>query len=112
MKKIIVGALFFIYNQLFLFNFSVLLRGATGLLRPQDSFVVATLSASGFTLLQLPAGRNTIVLVPFQIGFVTLSNFQLRVDEICADGSALTVQVEYYTRTTVVSKETNYLVLR
>ena len=82
---------------------SVLLRGFAGELRPQDSLIVATFGADGFTRFDLPANTFTFVLVPFQVDSVRITGFQLRASEICSNGQPLSVRVEYYTTQQVVS---------
>ena len=80
-----------------------MLRGSTGILRPRERFVVAVFGTDGFTRFTLPANRNRFSLVPFQVDFVSISSFQLRVTDIASNGAALKVRVDYYTSTTVVS---------
>ena len=82
-----------------------LLRGSIGVLRPFESDVVATFGVDGFTRFDLPAGRSSFTLVTIDVAFVRITNFQLRITELCANGASLFVRVEYFTKQQVVSSK-------
>lgn len=77
--------------------------GSTGVLRPRESFVTATFSSSGFTQFTLPAGQNSFTLESNQGLPIRITRFLLRVSEVCSDGSALSVRVDYITKGNLVS---------
>ena len=82
-------------------RFSALLRGVSGLLRPQGPGITALFNADGFTRFDL-SGTFTITLVAYQVDFVSITNFQLRATELGPSGGSFSVRVEYYTSVEVV----------
>ena len=83
--------------------FAALLRGASGVLRVQETFVVSTFAADGFTTFDLPGGKRRFSLIPFKEDFVSITDFRVRADDICADGSSFKLDIRYYSKTEVVS---------
>lgn len=92
-------------------SISVLVRGATGILRPLDTSVIATFQSNSFTRFDFASGVTSFTLVAFQVDFVSITNFQLQVSEICSNGEALSVHVEYFTETQVVSETSPHTLL-
>ena len=80
-----------------------MVAGSAGVLRAQESFVSAVVESDGFTRFDLSAGGSFFTLVPFQVDLVSITSFQLRLTQFAASGAVVTVRVDYYTSTTVVS---------
>ena len=79
-----------------------LLDGTSGILRPQEGFVNANTRRNGFTVFRLPSNQNSFTLTS-QSSLVTITQFRLRVREVCTDGSALSVFVDYISSGQLVS---------
>ena len=82
--------------------FPALVAGSAGVLRAQESFVVAVIESDGFTRFDL-SGGSSFSLIPFQVDLVSITSFQLRITQFAASGAAVTVRVDFYTSTSVVS---------
>ena len=91
-----------------------MLRGTSGLLRPEGRGVRAVYNVDGFTTFNLRRRRNTITLVAYQVDFVSITNFQLRATELGPNGASFSVQVQFYTGLQVVSSQIiiSYLILK
>ena len=86
-------------------SISVLLQGTTGVFVVQETSVSAVVLTDGFTRFSFPSSSTSFsftLVLSGGVSLVGLTNFQLQVSELCADGDVLSVQVDYYTSTTVV----------
>ena len=93
-------------------SISVLLQGTTGVFVVQETSVSAVVLTDGFTRFSFPSSSTSFsftLVLSGGVSLVGLTNFQLQVSELCADGDVLSVQVDYYTSTTVVCIFLKYL---
>ena len=81
-----------------------MVQGSTGVLRPKQNYVVAAYGSDGYTTFDLPSNKNKFTLKAHDCDYVRITKFRLRVNEICSNGKPLSVRVEYYTRSQVVSQ--------
>ena len=88
--------------------FAALLQGYGGVLRPQETSVACAVESGGFTRFDF-AGSSSFSLVPFQEEFVSITSFQLSLTQVASNGAAVSVRVDYFTRTTVVSSSRKHL---
>ena len=86
--------------------FPALLQGYSGVLRPQETSVACAVESGGFTRLDF-AGSSSFSLIPFQAEFVSITSFQLSLTQVASNGAAVTVRVDFFTSTTVVSSPKN-----
>ena len=75
----------------------LLVQGSSGSLVARESSVSAVALVDRYTVYTLPAGRTSFTLVSSSSATVSFqfTRFLIRVREVCSDGSALTVRVDY-----------------
>ena len=76
-------------------------EGNNGVLQPAQDDVIATPQDNGFTTYRLTL--DTFTLVAKRCDYIRITNFRVRVDHVCGDGSPLSVRVVYITDTDRVS---------
>ena len=80
-----------------------MIGGPSGVLRPVESFAVATFLVDGFTQVTVPSGSNSFTLATSDAASIRITRFILRVSEVCADNSALSVRIDYIIHGQLVS---------
>jgi len=80
-----------------------MIEGSSGILVPEDSDVVITSGPNGYTCFDLPSNVNRLTLVSHECDCMRITKFVLLVQEICADGHPLYVEVAYTTKYGIVS---------
>ena len=80
-----------------------MLSGAVGVLRPRETTVSATFLVDGFTQFVLSSGSNSFTLETSDDALIVLTRLILRVSEVCADGSPLSVRIDYIVGGSLVS---------
>ena len=80
-----------------------MLQGSAGVLQPRDGGVSAVALVDGFTAITLPGDRSSFTLISSQSVAIQVTRLLLRVNEICADGSALTVRIDFIAGGNLVS---------
>ena len=74
-----------------------MVKGSSGPLIAKQNYVQSSLLSNGYTRFKVPDKKDVITLISTKYECMRITHLCLNVDEICGDGSPLTVKMIFFT---------------